>query len=175
MKKAPYAAFLLGSLFIGSITLTAIAFLHQTPTIKPDGLDLDKLIHGQFLHLLMVKDFWSIYPALPSANLLFTPLNALIFMAILLGCEILWAYQRKVHPLVVNTILLLTALFPYGIGLAALVNNDRPENAGWWLAFMLVGVFYAAMTCALFSSIQIARKWPQLVLKKLMRLFLPEQ
>jgi hypothetical protein len=51
---------------------------------------------------------------------------------------------------VVNAILLFIALFPYAIGLAALVNNDRPENAGWWLAFMLSGVFYAAMACAFF-------------------------
>jgi hypothetical protein len=157
MKKAPFAVFLLVSLLIGSLASTAIEFLHHVPVILPEGLDLEPLIHGQALQLLTVQAFWSIYPAIPPVNLLFTPLNALILMVIMLAGLGLWSLKRQVNPLVVNTILFFSALVPYAIGWAALLNNDRPENSGWWLAFMLVGVFYASLACAFFSSIQIAK------------------
>ena len=170
MEKTAFAALLhpgrgtvftstlgLASVFVGSLTLTAIAFLHHIPVILPVGLDLQALIRGQALQLLGSQSFWSIYPAIPTINLLITPLNALIFMAITLAGLGYWSLRRQINPLVVNTILFLSALIPYAIGSAALGSNDRPEKAGWWLAFMLVGVFYASLASSVFSSVQLAK------------------
>lgn len=170
MKKTAFAALLhpgrgvvmtsilgLASLFIGSLTLTAIAFLHHIPVTPPVGLDLQALIRGQALQLLGNQSFWSIYPAMPPVNLLISPLNALIFVAIMLAGLGLWSLRRQVNPLLVNTILFLSVLIPYAIGWAALGTNNRPENAGWWLAFMLVGVFYISLASSVFSSVQLAK------------------
>jgi hypothetical protein len=165
MKKIPYSVFLIGSLFITTLTLSAIAFLANL-NIKPDGLNLELLIHGNVLQLLLVKEFWSQYPAFPAVNLLFLPPNAFILMALLLGSVIYLAYRQKYHPLIISAALLSTALIPYGFGLIALAKNERPENAGVWLAFMLVGMFYSALTCALFNGFQIAKRWSTPVLVK---------
>jgi FtsH-binding integral membrane protein len=158
MKKLPLMAFLIGSIFIASITLNAISFLAKLAP-KPEGLNIDPLIHGQLLQLLVVKEFWSHYPALPTAHLLLS-LNTLILMGLLLGFIFYYlAYRQKYQPLIVSTVLLLTALIPYGIGLLVLAKNGEPGNAGPWLAFMLIGVFYASTACALFSGIQMMRSW----------------
>jgi hypothetical protein len=165
MKKLPLTAFLIGSLFLSSIILTAIAFLTKL-SIKPEGLNIDQLIHGELIQLLMLNEFWSRYPTLPTAQVLFLP-NAFILMALLLAAAIYFlAFRQKYHPLIVSTVLLLTALFPYAIGRLALASNQKPENAGVWLAFMLAGVLYATVASALFSAVQIAKNWSKPVLAK---------
>lgn len=144
MKKAPFAVFLLVSLLIGSLASTAIEFLHHVPVILPEGLDLESLIHGQALQLLTVQAFWSIYPAIPPVNLLFTPLNALILMVIMLAGLGLWSLKRQVNPLVVNTILFFSSLL---WSLMQLVGPPCSTTTGpkipaggwplcWWVSFM---------------------------------------
>jgi hypothetical protein len=157
MKKLHLATLFLGSILIASLTLTAVSFLSNLDGL-PAGAGLEPLLRGQLLQLIRVKEFWALYPALPNATLLFLP-GAIILMGPLLGGVFyLMAYHGKYQPVFVSIALLLTAIFPYTIGLLALTGNHEPKNAGVWLAFMLLGVFYAAGACALFSAIQMIKK-----------------
>ncbi len=154
MKKLPLIAFLTGSLLIASIATTAISLLSKL-TIKPEGLDLDQLMHGQVLQLVLTKEFWSLYPSLPGIPLLFSPNEFLLMGFISAGIIYFLAYRRKTDPAMVCFGLLLTGILPYGLGLIALATNAKPEEAGPWISFMLAGVLYSAMASALFSSIKL--------------------
>jgi FtsH-binding integral membrane protein len=125
----------------------------------PSGLNFDNLMHGQVFELLMTREFWSHYPALPNLQLLLLP-SALLVMGLLLASVYYFylADQRKNQPLAASTVFLLTGFLPYGIGWMALAKNAQPANAGLWLAFMLVAVFYGAAACGLYSAIQLVRK-----------------
>ncbi len=156
MKKILLTVLMVSSIFIATILLTCISFLAHL-IVKPNGLILEKLVHGQVLQMLMVKEFWSQYPAIPSANLLFLP-SALILMGLLLGSILyLLAYRQKMHPLAVSAVVLLTAVIPYGMGRMILSRNAEAGNAGPWLAFMLVGALYASVACALFSGFEMIK------------------
>ena len=156
MKKITFAVFLIGSIFITTLTLNAISFLSNLRT-PPAGLNISQLIHGQFIQLLALKEYWANFPSLPSLSMLFLP-QALIVMVLLTGSVIYYlGYRQQTQPQITGAALLLTAMIPYGIGQLALLGNGKLENAGVWLAFMLAGVFYAASACALFSAYQIVK------------------
>lgn len=156
MKKITFTLFLIGSLFITMLTLNAISFLSSLRT-PPVGLNIDQLLHGQFLQLLALKEYWANFPNLPALSMLFLP-NALILMLLLIGSVIYYiGYRQQAQPQITSAALLLTAMIPYGFGQLVLLGNGKLENAGVWLAFMLTGIFYAASACALFSAYQILK------------------
>ena len=156
MKKVTFTLFLIGSIFITMLTLNAVSFLSNLRT-PPAGLNISQLLHGQFLQLLALKEYWANFPNLPALSMLFLP-NALIVMLLLIGSVIYYLeYRQQAQPQITGAALLLTAMIPYGIGQLVLLGNGKLENAGVWLAFMLTGVFYAALSCALFSAYQILK------------------
>ncbi len=159
MKKLPFTAFLLGSILIAALSLNSISFLSRLSEM-PNELNLDALIRGQLIQLLFVNEYWALFPTLPTLQftLLLSP-GALIVMGLLLGAIYYFmAYRRKYNPLIVSAALLAAVMIPYGLGWMALANNNgQPGKAGPWLAFMLVGMFYAAAACALFSVRQLVK------------------
>ncbi|MCF7958398.1 MAG: hypothetical protein K9M57_08125 [Phycisphaerae bacterium] len=146
------------SVFILAAVMTAVTRLMNLETVSYD--EAQSIIQGRIGCWFFQADFWSTFPTLPSIHQLQILINprALLITLPLLGFTIYLLRVRENLSFAKTAIACQTmAIVPWIFGMMALNGNTAPETAGPWLAVMLLGVFYATLTCCALASLELVK------------------
>lgn len=123
-----------------------------------NDIRLEEIRRGDLVRMFTGPTFWSRYPTCPAFGGMMDPSS--ILTAFALAAPVLFVFKRCLGwPLhrAGFTIMALAAV-PYSIGWLVLsTSGGLPlERVGAWIAFMLVGPFYMALTAFLLAVYESA-------------------
>ena len=161
MKKNITITLLTTCLLAGSVLINSIDCL--TNLSGPGDLDLNRLIKGHIVQMFHSRSVWSNYPALvhPENWSIFINLKAIMITAPGFFCVGYFLGRKKKQSFITLSLACLSVGFiPYFLGLFALHNNTVPENAGPWIAIMLLGLLYSISAACVCLILVLLREAP---------------
>ncbi len=156
--KIKCALIFLISFFILVVVVTAVSNLMNLETVPIN--EFEKLIQGRIVHWFFQATFWETFPNFPSIHelqVLFNPLAMLITLPLLGFIIYLVRFRENISFAHTAIVCQVVAIVPWVFGMMVLNGNTAPDSAGPWLAVMLLGVFYTALTSGILALLELVK------------------